>query len=140
MTPKEYLSQYRELASKIRRDTERLRQMEASIGGTGVNLSGMPSGSGISKPTEIEATHLADIRIRLEQEILEARLKQQEISDAINRVDGAIYKDVLFARYVLDLSWSDVTEWVSKGRSRPYDERHVRGRLHGEALEKFRNV
>ena len=126
------------MAAKIRRFQERLQQIAASIENTGGNSDGMPRGTSISDPTRERAIRLIEAQDRLRAMIVEAETVRQRISDEIERVDGVAYQELLYSRYILGLSWSGVTERVSLLRDRPYDEVYVRGRMHSDALIRFR--
>lgn len=136
MTTKEYLNQYKDLCGKIDRDKERIRDIEDSIHPS-INLDGMPHGTKIGDPTKDTATELADIHTRLKKEVMDAELMKQTIADEIERIKTPRFKELLYSRYILLLTWEDVTDRVSGNRRERYDSKHIRGYMHGEALREF---
>ena len=139
MTTKEYLSQYREAQHRADRLRERLEQIQSGIGSRSAD-DGTPRGSRTSHPTEASAIRIVEARERLEDALIYAGQIQQQIADEIERVDGVLYQDLLFARYVQGSGWNGVTAYVSRYRDKPYREEHVRGYMHAEALRRFEAV
>lgn len=136
MTTKEYLNQYRVLCGEIERDKERIEQIEASLQKS-INLDGLPHGTKTSDPTKDTALKLVDIQDRLKREVMDAELMKQNIADEIERISTPRFKELLYSRYILLLTWEDVTDRVSKSRKERYDSKHIRGYMHGEALREF---
>lgn len=137
MTTKEYLNQYRIARAKVERCRERLAQIQESLDSKSTSFDAMPRPTGISKPTETNAIRLAETRERLEETMRSTEVVRQQIADEIEQVDGVIYQELLYGRYVQGLEWEDVTRRVSRYRDRPYAEPHVRGYMHAEALRRF---
>lgn len=137
MTAKEYLLQYREARAKVDRCRERVEQITESIGSISISYDGMPHGKTVESKVEREAIRLAEAKRRLEEVVIDAELVRQQIADDIEMVDGYTYKDLLYARYIKTMSWVEVTDYVSRYRGERYDEKHVRGYMHAEALRKF---
>ncbi len=137
MTAKEYLSQYREARAKVDRYRERIEQITESIDSMSMRYDGMPHGRNISSSTEKKAIKLAEAKTKLSDMVISAELIRQEIADEIEKVEGHTYKDLLYARYIKTMTWVEVTDYVSRYRAERYDEKHVRGYMHAEALKKF---
>lgn len=136
MTTKEYLKQYRNLCGKVERYRERLEQIEASLNKS-LELDGMPRGSNTGNPTEETAIRLADIRSRLSAALINAEYMRQTIAEEIEKMTTATYKELLYSRYILLLTWEDVTDRVSEGRKERYDVKHIMTYMHSQALKEF---
>lgn len=136
MTTKEYLKQYRNLCGKVERYRERLEQIEASLNKS-LELDGMPRGSNTGNPTEETAIKLADIRSRLSAALINAEYMRQTIAEEIEKMNTATYKELLYSRYILLLTWEDVTDRVSEGRKERYDVKHIMTYMHSQALKEF---
>ena len=136
MTTKEYLNKYRVLCGEIERDKERIEQIEASLQKS-INLDGLPHGTKIGDPTKDTALKLVDIQDRLKREVMDAELMKQTIADEIEQIKTPRFKELLYSRYILLLTWEDVTDRVSGNRKERYDSKHIRGYMHGEALREF---
>lgn len=136
MTTKEYLKQYRNLCGKVERYRERLEQIEASLNKS-LELDGMPRGSNTGNPTEETAIKLADIRSRLSAALINAEYMRQTIAEEIEKMTTATYKELLYSRYILLLTWEDVTDRVSEGRKERYDVKHIMTYMHSQALKEF---
>ena len=136
MTTKEYLKQYRTFCGKIERYNERIEQIEASLQKS-LELDGMPRGSSTGNPTQDTAIKLATIRSQLQASIIEAEFLRQTIAEEIEEMETATYKELLYSRYILLLTWEDVTDRVSAGRKDRYDSKHIMTYMHGQALREF---
>lgn len=136
MTTKEYLKQYRILRGKVTRYGERIEQIEASLQRS-IELDGMPRGTKTGNPTQETALRLAAIRSQLQTALIEAELMRQTIAEEIERMSTATYRELLYSRYILLLTWEDVTDRVSSGRKERYDTKHVMSYMHGQALKEF---
>jgi len=136
MNTKEYLMQYRILSGTVKRLSERIEQIEASLTKS-IQLDGLPHGTGTSDPTQSTAIKLADIRTKLNSAMMEAELTRQTIASEIEEISNPLYKELLYSRYILSLTWEEVTDRVSEGRTNRYDSKHVMSYMHGEALKTF---
>lgn len=136
MTTKEYLMQYRILVGRIRRYRERIEQIEASLQKP-LQLDGMPKGTTTGDPTSTTAIKLAEIHDRLKKSADESELLRETIADEIEAVNNPIYQELLYSRYILCLTWEEVTDRVSRGRKDRYELKHVMGYLHGNSLKAF---
>ena len=137
MTTKEYLNQYRDLSRKAARLKERLLLIQGS---NSVNIDGLPHGTKIGDPTKDTAIKLAEIRGKLNVALCEAALKCQIICDQIENMQTPRYKELLHSRYVLLMSWEDVTDRLSLNRRERYDSKYVMSYMHERALDEFRRV
>lgn len=139
MNVKEHLNQYRIARARVERCKERLRQIQESIDSHSTEYSGEPKGTKISDPTAVNAIRLAEMERKLRETLQSAEVLRQQIADEIEQVDGVIYQELLYSRYVLGLNWSEVAWRVSalRGSHVPYDEKHVRGYMHAESLRRF---
>lgn len=136
MTTKEHLKQYRTLCGQVERYKERIEQIEASLNKS-LELDGMPHGTSTGNPTQETAIQLAMIRTKLQTALIEAEYMRQTIAEEIEEMETSTYKELLYSRYILLLTWEDVTNRVSIGRRERYDLKHVMGYMHGQALREF---
>lgn len=139
MTTKEYLKQHKNLYFKVERYRERLEQIEASLNKS-LELDGMPRGSNTGNPTEETAIRLADIRSRLSHALIEAEYMRQTIADQIEDMRTPAYKELLYSRYILLLTWEGVTDRVSERRKERYDSKHIMTYMHSQALKEFEEI
>lgn len=133
---KDYLRQYQKLCGQVARYGERIEQIEGSLQKS-INLDGLPHGTGTSDPTQQTAIRLAEIRTKLKEALLEAELMKQTIANEIEEVDNPRYRELLYSRYILCLTWEKVADRVSIGRKKEYEVTHVKGWMHSEALKAF---
>lgn len=139
MTTKEYLKQYKDLCLKVERYKERIEQIEASLNKS-LELDGMPRGSNTGNPTEQTAIKLADTRSRLSAALIDAEYMRQTIADDIEHMKTPAYKELIYSRYILLLTWEGVTDRVSAGRWERYDSKHIMTYMHSQALKEFEKV
>lgn len=129
MTVKEWLLRYQTIEKKIRGVDVEIEMLLASVGAGGQG-DGTPRGTITSDPTGRVASQLADLkawRYGLRQLSLSAR---NEIESVILGVEDPELSDLLFDRYLIGLSWDEITEDLGKG-----SVVYVRGKMHGQALE-----
>lgn len=105
---KRYLSQYYRAKKTIKIICDQIEELEAAIDGTGMRLSGMPSGGGVSDPVQQTAVCLAELKARLKKEQARAKLKCAKIVMAINTVSNENQRAVLTMRYVRCMKWPDI--------------------------------
>lgn len=139
MTTKEYLRKYQALCGEIKRDQERLEQIEASLQKS-IQFDGIPKGMSAGNPTQNVAIKLATIRSHLQAKLIEAELSRQIIADEIERMSTPVYKELIYSRYILLLTWEAVTDRVSERRKERYDSKHVMTYMHSQALKEFERL
>ena len=149
MTAKEYLRQYRAIASKLRAIDVMIADIRKELSNIGmVSIrspwpDGQPHGSGTTDPTGSLAAKAADLGTEERREALKSQLldleirelrarselwkKRIEIEETLGEVLDPIYHDVLHRRYIEGQSFELIAVELN------YSYRHVI-RLHGEAL------
>ena len=110
MTLKE-LSQFHYLKQEIRRDEERLRELEAIATDTAVKLSGIPFGEGVSDKTAI-ACQIADLRKELQEKMKEALTEHNRILRYVRAIDDSLTRQIFWLRFLDGLSWVQVAQRV----------------------------
>lgn len=129
MTVKEWLSRYLDIERKIRGVDSDIETLLASVGSGGGN-DGTPRGSMTSDPTGRVASQLADLRSwRYGLRALSLSMRE-EIESVILGVEDPELSDLLFDRYLIGLSWDEITEDLGKG-----SVVYVRGKMHAQALD-----
>ena len=150
MNAKRYLTQYSDLAEKIKLYEERLEDIATTPGIKGIELDGMPRSTKLSKPTEKATLELIEAKERLENGLIRAKAIKQRILDKIELVPVPIYRELLISRYIRLMTWEAVTDQVSelrtkrsksgKNKDERYTVSHVMGPMHGRALKSFEKV
>ena len=138
MNIKYYLLRYKKNKEKAERYRERIAQIENTL--KGVNLDGMPHGTNLSDPTQTAALNLTLLKEQLNLAILEAEAVCQQIASEIEKMPTPQFCELLFARYVLLLSWNDTAERLRTRRNCDYDIKYVMGDMHRRALIEFSEV
>lgn len=139
MNVKGYLLQYADLKRKADRYRERIANIENTL--KGVNLDGMPRGTTPGDPTKNAALNLALLKEQLKDASVEAEQMAQEISENIEKMPTAKYKELLFDRYILFMTWEKVSTEMNYFRNgREYEVKHVTGYMHSQALRELEEV
>ena len=107
MTLKE-LSQFHYLKQEIRRDEERLRELEAIATDTAVKLSGIPFGEGVSDI----ACQIADLRKELQEKMKEALTEHNRILRYVRAIDDSLTRQIFWLRFLDGLSWEMVADKI----------------------------
>ncbi|MBQ9074675.1 MAG: hypothetical protein IJY32_01770 [Mogibacterium sp.] len=135
MTTKEYLNQYRRIITKIRLIEMDIESLEAGIGAAPQPRDeGVPFTPSTRNTTEDTLVALVDMKHDKEALLLESKAKAAEISEIIERLadikdpNAAVYMQLLYDRYILLMSWSQVAKDIN------FTEQYSRGALHGKAL------
>lgn len=149
MTAKEYLKQYRTIASKLRAIDVMIAEIREELSNIGlVSIrspwpDGQPHGSGTTDPTGSLASRAADTGTEERREALKEQLldlevrelrarsdlwkKRVEIEETLSMVLDPTYHDILHRRYVEGQTFELIAVELN------YSWRHT-VRLHGEAL------
>lgn len=147
METKKHLNEYADLVEKIKRSRERLEMINAALENKAIELDGQPKGNQRLNHVEKAVIRLIEAKERLAKQIIMAEDLRQNISDEIEMVPEPTYKELLFSRYILLLTWEGVTDRVSEVRRKKkksdhferYSASHVMGPMHGRALRSFEN-
>ena len=150
MDAKTYLGKYADLDGKIKRYEERLAMVNATLENKSTKLDGLPRGTKTSNPTEKAAIQLIETKEKLQSYLLVAETMRQQILDEIEMIPEPIYRELIYSRYILLMTWEGVTDRVSdvrrtrrkgKGHSdERYSVSHVMGPMHGRALQSFETI
>ena len=65
---------------------------------------------------------------------------RQTIADQIEDMRTPAYKELLYSRYILLLTWEGVTDRVSERRKERYDTKHIMTYMHSQALKEFEEI
>ncbi len=134
MSPKEYLSQAREIEQRIKRAEEELSEMREALHGRSVSYES----DGSQRNPQGNSVERAIIRVveyeeRINAEIERLVAKRLEIEQTINAVPDRVQREVLSRRYLGYQEWDTIAEemhyckqWVHK--------------LHGKALLKIKEA
>ena len=128
MTIQEYLEEYKKAGNRAERYRKEYEAERKKLGTVRAGVGdGTPRSGKISKPTEQQATRLAEKAEKWKEAELEEIRIQQEIVALICKVPEP-YGTILYARYIEGKEWEDVGAEVG------YTGRHCRN-LHGIALD-----
>ena len=139
MRAKEYLERYKVALQRQRQYEERVEMVGTFL--KGIDMDGQPHGTNIGKPTEEIAINLALLKESLTYAKAEAEQIRQEIATQIDQMDDVKLKELLYARYVLLLPWSQVAKRLDVLRpGKEYELKSVIGYMHRKALREFEEV
>lgn len=130
MTVKEYLRQYKKYNEIVRQIDAEIRTLEAEIDSINSVGDGGGHGQNVSNRTERIALRLVEMKDRRTEAYWNAWAKREEIENVILMASDPIYGRLLYDRYILFMSWAEITDDLKYS-----DETHVRGRLHSKALQ-----
>lgn len=126
MTPKEFLSQARDIDSRIDKKIEERERLLAKVtAGRVTHLTGMPRGGNFDWTDAVNAVIEMDKAINAEISAL-CRIKR-EVNEAIDAVEDARYRRLLELRYRNYYTWERIADEMG------YDVRWVY-QMHGKAL------
>ena len=134
MTAKDFLWQYKRACTRIRQAESELEYIEAQIQSISGSGDGMPRGTDISDRTGNIAVLLADQRACVEAVKAEAVRARLNVARVINAVENPLQSQLLYDRYILNMSWAEVADDIH------VVEGYAKGRLHGNALESVRRI
>ena len=106
MTKKE-LSQLYWINREIKKEKERLAELEAAATNTAAKISGLPHVSGISDKTAI-AAQIADCKAIIEAKINLSVVEYNKLNRYIASIDDSYIRQILRQRYILGYSWTKV--------------------------------
>ena len=133
MTPKEYLTQYRDAVRRALAAQEHLAELRAmaeritpNYNGSGGVQSGDKLGSAVARIVDAEA------RVDAEIELLIAT--EREIERTINVVEDSTLRTLLYERYINGKTWEQIAVTMD------YSYVHIVHRLHPQALRAIENA
>lgn len=139
MNTKKYLMQYKELRMKVARYEERIQMVQNVL--KGLEMDGMPHGTTTGNPTESTAINLYLLQQECGMAIADAERVCAEITADIERMKDEKLRTLLYDRYILFHSWSQIIEKMNQFRPwKEYEPKSVMGYLHKKALREFEKV
>lgn len=115
MTKKE-LSQLYWINREIKKEKERLAELEAAATNTAAKISGLPHVSGISDKTAI-AAQIADCKAIIEAKINLSVVEYNKLNRYIASIDDSYIRQILRQRYILGYSWTKVAYQIGGGNT-----------------------
>ena len=109
---KQELSQHYYLSNEIKRDEERLAQLEMEARSIQSSLQGLRRGSGLSDKVGRIAAEIADIEAIINLNIQKRWREQRRITRYINSIEDSLMRQILTLRYVDNLSWNRVAQAI----------------------------
>lgn len=122
MTKKE-LSQLYYLKKEIKEQQRRIAELEAAATKCTANISGMPSGRGISDKVGQYAAQIADLKAILDLNIKKCFYELNQIDRYIQSVDDPLIRQIMMYRFENHMSWRQI-------------ERAIGGNNNAESLRK----
>lgn len=122
MTKKE-LSQLYYLKKEIKEQQRRIAELEAAATKCTANISGMPSGRGISDKVGQYAAQIADLKAILDLNIKKCFYELNQIDRYIQSVEDPLIRQIMMYRFENHMSWRQI-------------ERAIGGNNNAESLRK----
>ncbi len=122
MTKKE-LSQLYYLKKEIKEQQRRIAELEAAATKCTANISGMPSGKGISDKVGQYAAQIADLKAILDLNIKKCFYELNQIDRYIQSVEDPLIRQIMMYRFENHMSWRQI-------------ERAIGGNNNAESLRK----
>lgn len=116
MTKKE-LSQLHNLNIEIQNDKKRLQELLNLINGRAFKLSDMPHGTWINDNTSLYACEMADLKLKIEQNIKKCWIEANRINQFIQNIDDSFMRQIIRLRYIDDLNWKQVALSIGGGNT-----------------------
>ena len=126
MTKKE-LSQLYWINREIKKEKERLAELEAAATNTAAKISGLPHVNGISDKTAI-AAQIADCKAIIEAKINLSVVEYNKLNRYIASIDDSYIRQILRLRYIFGYSWTKVAMCLG-GKNTPDGVRKAHNRF-----------
>jgi hypothetical protein len=127
MTPKEYLQQYRNADREINSKLDEIHRLRDIATKTTSTLNPDRVQTMAENKVERIVAKIVDLQKEVETEIYELIKIKRTVSDSINQIDTAAYRNVLRLRYINGWKWERIAVELI------YDYHYVL-RVHGQAL------
>ena len=128
MTKKE-LSQLYYLKKEIKEQQRRLAELEETATNCSAQITGLPSGRGISVKTGNYAAQIADLRALLDSNLKKCFDELNRLNRYIQSVDDSQMRTILRLRYIRGLTWQRIAFEIGE-----HDEQYPR-RKHNAFLQ-----
>ena len=129
MTKKE-LSQLYYLKKEIKEQQRRLAELEAVAINCSTEITGLPTGKGISDKIGNYAAQIADLKALLDLNLKKCFYELNRIDRFIQSVEDSQIRIILTLRYIQGLSWQKIAYAIGE-----HDEQYPR-RKHNNFIEK----
>lgn len=129
MTKKE-LSQLYYLKKEIKEQQRRLAELEALAINCSTEITGLPTGKGISDKIGNYAAQIADLKALLDLNLKKCFYELNRIDRFIQSVEDSQIRIILTLRYIQGLSWQKIAYAIGE-----HDEQYPR-RKHNNFIEK----
>lgn len=134
MMGKDYLKEYKELRTLIKRNEARLKELEETKDLISANVTDeRVQASTVGSKVERLAVRIADLERKIIDEKLEAVEKMTSIHENINRLDDVDEQIVLELRYIRSMNFTSIAEVLGFSTSKVY-------RVHRRGLENISNI
>ena len=134
MTGKDYLKEYKELRTLIKRNEARLKELEETKDLISANVTDeRVQASTVGSKVERLAVRIADLERKIIDEKLEAVEKMTSIHENINRLDDVDEQIVLELRYIRSMNFTSIAEGLGFSISKVY-------RVHRRGVENISNI
>ncbi len=107
MTKKE-LSQLYYLKKEIKEQQRRIAELEAVATKCTANISGMPSGKGVSDKVGQYAAQIADLKALLDLNLRKCFYELNRLDRYIQAVDDSLIRQIMIYRFVNGYSWRKI--------------------------------
>ena len=104
MTLKE-LSQLYYLQREIAMDERRLEELEAKLQPGGMNLSGMPHGTGVADKVSLYAAEIVDLKDIIAEKRKRCIFERIRLERYISEISDSLMRQIFTYRFVNGLSW-----------------------------------
>ena len=122
MTKKE-LSQLYYLKKEIKEQQRRLAELEETATNCSAQITGLPSGNGISDKTGNYAAQIADLRALLDSNLKKCFDELNRLNRYIQSVDDSQMRTILRLRYIRGLTWQRIAFEIGE-----HDEQYPRSK------------
>lgn len=130
MTARELKNLYY-LKKEIKEQQRRLAELEAAATNCSTEITGLPSGEGISDKVGKYATKIADLKTLLEQNLEKNLCELNRLEMFIQTVEDSEIRTILALRYIHGFTWQHIASEIGKG-----DEQYPR-KKHNAFFKKF---
>ena len=109
MTKKE-LSQLYYLKKEIKEQQQRIAELEAAATKCNANISGLPSGKGISDKVGQYAAQIADLKALLDLNLKKSFYEFNRLTRYIESIKDSEMKLIFYLRYIQNMSWYEISK------------------------------
>lgn len=133
MTKKE-LSQLYYLKKEIKEQQRRIAELEAAATKCTANISGMPSGKGVSDKVGKYTAQIADLKALLDLNLKKSFYELNRLTRYIESIEDSEMKLIFSLRYIQNMHWHEIARAIN------YQDESVPRKKHGRFLKSDRNI